>query len=565
MAKKYVAVIIFALSIVASIIIAVVNREKTTIRFGLYDNPPLSFVDENGRPQGFIVDVLKGIADEQKWGISYEPCEFSECLTMLNEGKIDLLAPVLYTDDRAREFDFSSEPLFINWAQVYVPQDSSIEVFSDLQGKTIVYRDGDIYAQSLEAMLPSFGVHANWIFVEDREKVFSYIRDGKADAGVVDRIYGQIYDREYGLRGTTIVFEPLEVLFASGKGRHAEILASIDASIKEMKRNPASAYTTAMDQWLGREPYLAHPAWVRWVELVILASLAFFILASFMLRYEVNRKTQQLQEEIAERELAEIKLKQYTEHLEDLVAARTQELRDALDQVVRQEKLAVLGQLVTGIGQMIHNPLTIINNASYYLEANAMDEKGKEYTEIIRREVQDLASEIERFLAYAKPRTPQKQRITVGGLVRRALNKVHFSEKVEQKIEIPDTLPPLAVDGEQIEQALIALLNNASDAMPHGGVLTIRAEQSDDTKGFVCLHVRDTGEGISAENKLAVFEPLFTTRKRRVGLGLGLCKQFVEANGGIITFESEEGQGSVFTLRLPAFVANHHSGNGKGN
>jgi signal transduction histidine kinase len=114
---------------------------------------------------------------------------------------------------------------------------------------------------------------------------------------------------------------------------------------------------------------------------------------------------------------------------------------------------------------------------------------------------------------------------------------------------LPPDLPPVIVDPQQIGQVLENLVTNAYQAMPDGGNLTIEARASD---GQVWLSVTDTGVGIAEENMAKLFDPLFSTKSRGVGLGLAVSKMLAEANGGTIEVESVEGRGSKFTLTLPA-------------
>ena len=129
-------------------------------------------------------------------------------------------------------------------------------------------------------------------------------------------------------------------------------------------------------------------------------------------------------------------------------------------------------------------------------------------------------------------------------------------ENVEAITEIAPDLPPVYVDPQQMGEVLGNLVTNAYQAMKEGGVLTISAQTSEvfrklPKSGWVSLSVADTGCGISQEHKAKLFEPLFTTKTRGIGLGLAVSRILVEANGGSIEVESEEGEGSTFTVRLP--------------
>jgi signal transduction histidine kinase len=110
-------------------------------------------------------------------------------------------------------------------------------------------------------------------------------------------------------------------------------------------------------------------------------------------------------------------------------------------------------------------------------------------------------------------------------------------------------MPYLKVDPQQIRQVLHNLIMNAIQAMPAGGLLTFDSRQDND--GMVRLQIDDTGEGISPENMKKLFQPLFTTKAKGIGLGLVVCRNLTEANGGRIEASSEPGRGTTFTVILP--------------
>jgi signal transduction histidine kinase/PAS domain-containing protein len=251
-----------------------------------------------------------------------------------------------------------------------------------------------------------------------------------------------------------------------------------------------------------------------------------------------------------ERERAEAALKEHSERLEEMVEERTQELRLAQDELVRAEKLAVLGQLAGSVGHELRNPLGVISNAIYYLQATLAnaDETTSDYLDIIAQQVKNASKTVSNLLDFAQTREPDRGRHSVSDLASEALEAQPPPLDVQARLEIPQGLPPVLVDPQQIGQALENLITNAYQAMPTGGKLTIGARSG---RREVSVWVADTGVGISPENMDKVFEPLFTTRVRRTGLGLAASKMFVEANDGSILVESKEGEGSRFTVSLP--------------
>jgi PAS domain S-box-containing protein len=254
--------------------------------------------------------------------------------------------------------------------------------------------------------------------------------------------------------------------------------------------------------------------------------------------------------DITERKQAEEALRDYNIRLALDVVERTRELQDAQEKLVRQEKLAVLGQLAGGVGHELRNPLAVINNAVYYLKLVQpdADEKISKYHSVIEHEVHNAEKIITDLLDFARARSVDREPVDLPALVQSVLERFPVPESIKTVLEIPADLPQLYVDSRQMEQVLGNLAVNACQAMAGGGALTISARLE---KDLVAIAVKDTGTGITAENMKMLFEPLFTTKPRGIGLGLAVSRKLVEANGGRIEVQSEVGQGSTFTLYLP--------------
>jgi len=258
------------------------------------------------------------------------------------------------------------------------------------------------------------------------------------------------------------------------------------------------------------------------------------------------------------RQRAEEALGEYSERLEDMVEKRTKELRDAQEELVRKERLGILGQLGGGVAHELRNPLGVISNAIYYLKTILpdADQTTKEYLEMISSEVRNSEKMVSDLLDLSRTRPAKREEVAVSDLVAEVLEKQPAPEDVKVTTRIASDLPLVFVDPGQIGQVLANLVINAYQAMPEGGKLTMSAQGE---KERVYLSITDTGCGIPQENMGRLFEPLFTTKARGIGLGLAVSKNLVEVNGGSIEVESpstslrtgEEGKGSTFTVILP--------------
>jgi len=268
--------------------------------------------------------------------------------------------------------------------------------------------------------------------------------------------------------------------------------------------------------------------------------------------------------DITERKQAEVALREYSERLEEMVKERTQELRDAQEQLLRREKLAVLGQLAGGIAHDLRNPLGAISNAAYFLNL-VLEEPGpevKEMLEILNKEVRTSERIIRSLLDFARTKAPVRREVDLNAVVRRALTHADVPESVEVVSRLDEELPTIQADPDQLAQVFDNIIRNAVQAMPAGGQLSVISEQlsvnSDQSpisnlQSPVSISFTDTGVGIPEENLGKLFEPLFTTKAKGIGLGLALTKMLVEGHGGTIEVESEVGKGSTFTVRLPIY------------
>jgi PAS domain S-box-containing protein len=252
-----------------------------------------------------------------------------------------------------------------------------------------------------------------------------------------------------------------------------------------------------------------------------------------------------------------------TEKLEERVAERTRALALAQEDLVRKERLAVLGQLAGGVAHQIRNPLGAIKNAAYILDRRLRDHHEESLStptadgpaksdiahaiEIMHDEVQRANQIITDLLDYARVRVPVRRLTSLAALVEQAVDAQHVPSSVVVVRQLPE-LPSIAVDGDQLQGALFNLVRNAIEAMPDGGTLAIDAELRE---GSVVVRVGDTGTGIPEEVRGRLFEPLVTTKPLGLGLGLVTARTLVEGQGGTIACIGSDEHGTRFEITLP--------------
>ncbi|MBI5777704.1 MAG: HAMP domain-containing protein [Nitrospirae bacterium] len=226
-------------------------------------------------------------------------------------------------------------------------------------------------------------------------------------------------------------------------------------------------------------------------------------------------------------------------------------------ELIRQEKLASVGQLLAALAHDLRNPLGVIrSSAQLILEEDQTPAVRREVTHYVIHEVDRIANLINHFLRYARQKPPEPKRLPLSTITQTALVQWKAQgglEHVTIDTKFGQNLPEVSVDPDQVKEALVNLLTNAREAMPDGGQVTVTTRQDD---SHVTIEVADTGCGIPQENLQRIFEPFFTTKNYGTGLGLTNVKRLIEDNGGTLDIHSEEGTGSRFVIRfLPAETA----------
>ena len=174
---------------------------------------------------------------------------------------------------------------------------------------------------------------------------------------------------------------------------------------------------------------------------------------------------------------------------------------------------------------------------------------------MIEAETRTAEKIITDLLEFARVKSVVRETVSVSDLIEFTLSRRPAPFNISIIKDLPADLPRVNVDPRQISQILENLVVNAFQAMPEGGELCIHGKpEVKDGRNYVAVSVCDTGSGISKENMEKLFEPLFTTKPKGIGLGLAVCRKLIEINEGWIEVESEEGKGSVFTVHLPAVV-----------
>ena len=347
----------------------------------------------------------------------------------------------------------------------------------------------------------------------------------------------------YDLNGDVITFNEKAMKDMGGKitdyiGRNAIDLYGEEMGRKMLDRISSAQFSVNSELY---EDFVALPTGNKW----------------FLSSYSkiINNRSectgvQIISQEITDRKNLEEELHQYSSNLEEMVRERTNALEDIQARFIKQEKLAVMGQMASSVGHELRNPLAVINNAVYVLGKTLENQNAqtKTYLQIIGQEVGTADKIISDLLNFARIKSVSRKDTSLVQLVEKVLERFFPPENITVELKLAQDLLPIKVDAGQIEQVLINLITNAYQAMPDGGKLVISGLQKKDR---VSLKVEDNGVGIEKQNLEKIFEPLFTTKAKGIGLGLTVTKLLTEANEGTIKVTSKLGKGTIFTVTLP--------------
>ncbi|WP_332308221.1 ATP-binding protein [Desulfogranum japonicum] len=258
--------------------------------------------------------------------------------------------------------------------------------------------------------------------------------------------------------------------------------------------------------------------------------------------------------EITELKQAQARLEQANDVLEQRVLERSMELKTAQQQVLHAEKLAAIGQLSASIAHEFNNPLqgvmTVLKGVAKRARLEAEDEQ---LVQFALQECNRMTGLIKGLQDFNRPTSGRYAMVDIHQMLE-SLFLLYTNELRKKNIQLlteyASQMPLLHIVHDQLQQVVMNLMNNATDACENGGTITVRTRYVD---GYVELDVEDTGVGIASENVSRLFDPFFTTKSAAKGTGLGLavCYGIVKNHKGLIMVDSETDKGTCFTVRLP--------------
>lgn len=530
------------------------------------DYPPYEFLDKNGRPAGYNVDLTRAIADVMGMKVEFRFGAWSEMRNDLLDGSVDVLEGISYSEERTRTLSFSPPHTIINHAIFARRGTRPVNSFEGLRGKEIIVFRGGI----MHDYLKSLGFASNLVMTETPADALRLLASGRYDYAVLAMLPGMYIIREHHLTNLVPVAKSISTqkYCYAVKNGNEELLARFNEGLAILKKT--GRYQEIYDQWLGvlEPPKVAWAKVIRYGAMVmgpLLLILAGTVFWSRTLQRQVALRTEELALEVSERKRTMEELKQHQ------------------DKLIQADKMASLGILVAGVAHEINNPngLILLNmpilrevyrDAGEILDDRYRDQGdfnlgGLPYSRMrdevphLLEEMQEGANRIRRIVEELKnfarrDTSAATDAIDFNAVVQAAVRLVdsslHSSTNRFEARYAP-TIPPIHGNAQRIEQVVVNLLLNACQSLPdmeHGIFLTTFHDQA---AGTVVFKLTDEGGGIAPEHLAHLTDPFFTTKRETGGTGLGLSVSSTIVNdyGGSLEFDSTPGVGTTVTLTLP--------------
>ncbi|MBJ6799811.1 transporter substrate-binding domain-containing protein [Geomonas propionica] len=542
--------------------------ETTTIKVGgnrAY--PPYEFLDRNGQPAGFTVDLIRSIAEVMGVNADIQLGEWSKVREDLEAGRIDMTLGMSHTGEREEVYDYPSPHAIVQhaiFARRETPPAGSLE---ELRGKKVVVFRGGVMNEKLKAL----GYEKDLVLTKTAADALRLLASGQNDYAVVALLPGMYIIRENKLTNLVPVARNIATFkfsFAVRQGNH-ELQSQLNEGLAILKKN--GEYQAIYDKWLG----VLEPRRISWEKAIqygsmILVPLVLLLTGTFawsrMLKKKVDERAAELALEVSEKERA------------------WDELRVQQDKLVQADKMASLGILVSGVAHEINNPNGLILLSMPILRESqaAVDQVLEEYCKEhgdfmcgrlpysrmrdklpgMLAEIHEGAKRIKRIVDDLKDFARQND---AAGMEPFDLNQVvqaavRLMENSIRKathnfvVTCAEDLPMVRGNAQRIEQVVVNLILNSCQALPDKGRGIFVTTYLDCDSGRVLLQVRDEGTGVAPEHLSHLTDPFFTTKRDTGGTGLGLSISagIIKEHGGLLSFDSVPGAGTTVTLTLLA-------------
>ena len=539
-----------------------VSVHKKVLKTIIVDNySPYTFVNQNGDPDGFSVDLIKAVAEEMGLALKIHVDTWAPARNALKDGNIDVLPMMAYSKERDEQFDFSV-PHTIAYDAFFTRKDAGrIRSLDDLRGKKIIVMKGD---QAHDYLLSTGTIGPEQlIFINSLPDALRLLSSGKGDAALMPKLVGLIVVKNLKLSNlelSPIVIEAYNrpFSFAVTEGNQP-LLERLSQGLSIVKTS--DQYSNIYKKWFGalEPPGLSLKTVLKYIGVIILVFMVIgtvLLLWSFSLRRQVAFRTRSLEEEISERKQAEEALRESEGKYRELSVELEQRVQKRTDQLEGANK--ELESFAYSVSHDLRAPLRGIDGFSQVLLEDyeeKLDEEGKDYLGRIRSGTQRMGHLIDDLLRLS--------RLTRSEMRHEPVNLSTLAENVsvalresgsERKVTF-DITPNLKAHGDRylLGVAIENLFSNAwkfssshDQARIEFGVEKLEGKNA--------YFIRDDGVGFDmayADKLFGAFQRLHgTTEFPGSGIGLATVQRIIHRHGGQIWAESKVGEGATFYFTL---------------
>ncbi len=283
--------------------------DENLINAGFFPAAPL-VSDTDGEPDGFFVELLERIAEEDGWQLNWIKGAWNEQLHRLEKGELDILPAVGLTMERMDKFDFSILPAYIDSGVLYIRKDDEINDLKSLEGKKVAGVEGSIFTKGFIDYLSSFGVESSILYTSNNIEAMQYLEQGKVDAAICIYSLGNELTKSFNVKITSVTFSPINLMYAVKKGESQEFLEYLNRRLSELIHNENSYYYELYQKWINPKPESwTIPMWIKSAVMFLLLAAGIMIVWIVLLRLKVKSRTWTLETEVIKKTKVEEELK----------------------------------------------------------------------------------------------------------------------------------------------------------------------------------------------------------------------------------------------------------------
>ncbi|GAB3287071.1 EAL domain-containing protein [Pseudidiomarina andamanensis] len=308
---------LFVASVAVLVWVQVAFSQPITLRVGVYENPPKILVKDD-QISGIFGELLMQIASREGWRIEAVPCNWNQCLSLLQSGDIDLMPDVALSTKRDETFRFHEIPFLHSWSQLYGKSTLKVTTLLDLDNVRIAVLDNSIQESYLADITKNFGLNVTLIPVDSFDAGFQAVVDGRAEAVAANHLYGDIKARDLGLEPTPVMFQPARLFVVATRADLQPVLDKIDEYLSDWQQDPQSPLYETLKKWRAN-PSAPEP--FPWSLVIGLASALLLVIGvSLLLRRRIHERTLELAH-------SELKLNTILDSVEAYIFIKDRELR----------------------------------------------------------------------------------------------------------------------------------------------------------------------------------------------------------------------------------------------